>query len=475
MGVGLVGAEVETSKSVSPGRAYYVGLLCILFVFAVTVVGYNISIPIGEAPDEPAHVQNVQVILQTGQLPTIPLGSSRYSYEAEQPPLYYLLEAAWIKLIWPGQPESLLPELHTNPTFDPDHNFAFGDGSVPNQYLIDYSADDALPVHLMRLLSLLCGLATILLVWKAARLAWPDHPGSALAAAGFVSVIPGFAFSSATVNNDALAATAGAALLLVCVYMLKNGVSSRVAVVAGVVMGLGLLSKRSLLVLLPVVVVVAVLAARRNSDATQAGSWRRASVVAALVVAAALMVGVWPFVSNLVEYGDPMATAVTAAAKSEIVSPLEGRPGFWLSPAYFIAIFNSFWGSFGIRNVDLPNILYAGYYVLCMLAVIAIVRFRKSLERVEGWVLWLCLLVFVIVNVGVAYQNTQFWAVQGRLLLPALAAVALPVGRGLAILGSEFLPKGQARFAALYVLLGGLVLVNWYALIVYVIRAYYGS
>lgn len=456
------------------GRAHAWALVCILALFAVTACAYNISVPVGEAPDEPAHIHNVEVILRTGQLPTIPLGSARYSYEAEQPPLYYLLEAGWMGLVWPNSEGSLVPELHPNPEFDPDRNFAFGDGSVPNQFLYDYAADDALPVHLMRLLSTLFGLATIALVWGAARLAWPEHPVSALAAAAFVSVIPGFAFSSATVTNDAPAATAGAGIMFICVYMLKNGVTAKVAAVAGVLAGLGLLSKRSLLVLLPVVVAVAVTAwLRRGTDARR--DWRGAGVVAAIVIAAALVVGVWPFVSNFVEYGDPMATAATAAAKSEIVSPLEGKPGFFLSPAYFIAIFNSFWGSFGIRNVDLPNLLYAGYFILCLLAGVAVLRFRKSLRRLEGWVLWLCVAVLVLVNVGVAYQNTQFWAVQGRLLLPGMGALALFVGRGLGIMGSEFLRTERARFVGLFVFLGVLTLVNWYALDVYVLQAYYGG
>jgi 4-amino-4-deoxy-L-arabinose transferase-like glycosyltransferase len=454
-------------------KGHLAALACILIAYVVTTVAYNLSIPVGEAPDEPAHIEYVRVLLRTGQMPTIPVDSPRYTYEAEQPPLYYLLQAGWMRLLWPRTDYALLPELKPNPDFDPDTNFSFELGNAPNVYLHDYPPDEALPVHLMRLVSTICGLGTLLLVWGAARAAWPERGGAALLAVGLVAAIPGFAFSSATVNNDALAATAGAAVLFGCVLVLRRGASLGLAVALGVALGAGLLAKRSLLVLVPtVIVLVAIVVIKDRRD------WRstigRALVATGLVLAGTLAVGVWPFVSNLVQYGDPLATEVTAAVKSAIGSPLEGRPGYWLSPGYFIALYNSFWGAFGIRNIDLPNLVYAGYYVLCLLAVISLVRFRRQVDDVERAVLWTCLAAVLLVNIGVAYQNTQYWAVQGRLLLPAVAAVALPVGLGLALAGGQFLPEGRARYVGLGVFLGALVAVELYVLAVYVIRAYGG-
>ncbi len=81
----------------------------ILLVYMALSTVYNVVIPVGEAPDEPSHVDYVQTVLRTGQLPTIPKGSARYSYEAEQPPLYYLLQAAWIGILPPHS--NLLPHL----------------------------------------------------------------------------------------------------------------------------------------------------------------------------------------------------------------------------------------------------------------------------------------------------------------------------------------------------------------------------
>src|SRR6478672_4940553 len=44
----------------------------LLFVHVVTSVAYAVAVPIGEAPDEPSHISYVEILLRTGQLPTIP-------------------------------------------------------------------------------------------------------------------------------------------------------------------------------------------------------------------------------------------------------------------------------------------------------------------------------------------------------------------------------------------------------------------
>lgn len=449
--------------------AFRLPLAILLALYLLTTTVYNLAIPIGEAPDEPAHILYVQILLKTGQFPTIPLDSPRYSYEAEQPPLYYLLQAAWMRLLWPK--DTLLPDLKPNPAFSASTNFSFERHTAPNVYLHDYPPAQAVPGHLMRLLSTLFGLATLLLIWWASRLAWPADPGAALLAVGFAAFLPGFTFTSATVTNDAAAATAGAAVLLSLVYILRRGIAVLPAICAGLCVGLGILAKRSMLVTLPLLVIVPLLPSavvRRNRN------WSRlAATGAVLAVAVAIVIGAWPFVSNVPTYGDPFATAVTFQAKQELISPLAGRPGYWLSPAYQLALYNSLWGAFGIRSIDLPNALYAFYYVLCLIAIVGLIRHRQSLSSIERRVLLVCVLAFLLANAGVAYQNTQFWAVQGRLLLPGLAALALPVARGLSLVGGHIAASARSVRVALSFVLAVLVLLNWYALVQFILFVYY--
>jgi hypothetical protein len=105
--------------------------------------------------------------------------------------------------------------------------------------------------------------------------------------------------------------------------------------------------------------------------------------------------------------------------------------------------------------------------------LVGLARYRKRLEGVERRVLWVCAAIILLVNVGVAYQNTQFWAVQGRLLLPALGALVLPTGRGWGLIGADLMPSERARNVALAVLLSVLAFAAWYALVAYLIGVYY--
>ncbi|HKP51809.1 MAG TPA: DUF2142 domain-containing protein [Chloroflexia bacterium] len=434
-------------------------LWLIVVAYLVTSIAYNLAVPVGEAPDEPDHIGYVEILMRTGELPTIPTGSPRYSYEAEQPPLYYFFQLAWMRLIWPN--DELKPGLRANPSF------SFASDAVPNAYLHDYPPAQAVPVHLMRLLSTLFGLLTLIFVWLAARTAWPEDGGVAVAAVGLTTFIPGFTFAAGTVSNDSLAAAFGAAITLALVYILRRGVSMRAAILAGLAMGLGILSKRSLLVMLPLVTLVPLL----SPSASRRAKWMGIGVILLLSVA----LGIWPFISNIVEHGDPFATEVTMQAKSSISSPLDKVPGFWLSPAYMMTLFNSFWGSFGLRSIDLPTWLYSIYYVLCGVALVGLVRRFRSMPATERWIGLVLVVVLLLVNAGVAYQNTQFWAVQGRLLLPGMAALALLVARGLSMLGGYILPfSARARQIALVGLLAGLFALNWYALIWHILLVYYG-
>ena len=429
----------------------------ILGVYLLISIAYSLAIPVGEAPDEPSHVDYVQTLLRTGQLPTIPRDSARYSYEAEQPPLYYFLQAAWISALWPNT--NLLPPLDGNP------DFSFSKEKPYNVYLHDYPVGDAVPVYLMRLLSVLLGLATLVLIWLAAREAWPGETQVALLALGFAAFLPGFAFTSATASNDVLAALTGAGVLLLLVRILRRGLDSRLAAAVGLVLGLGLLSKRSLLIFVPLLLLAFLLAPAR--------SWAQRLAGMAVGLAATLIVGVWPFVSNMLEYGDPFATAATQAAKGEIASPLANIPFFWLDRGYVGGLLDSLWGVFGLRNVELPGAVYLVYYLLLLAGILGSLFYLRRATTAGKRVLFVLAAAFVLVFAGVAYQNAQFWAIQGRLLLPAFAALSLLVGRGLYSLIDLSIKRPQPRQLAIAALLVVLLALNLYALLGRLIPAYY--
>jgi hypothetical protein len=229
---------------------------------------------------------------------------------------------------------------------------------------------------------------------------------------------------------------------------------------------LGLLSKWSLAVLAPLVVLAIVLA--------PGSSWRTKLVHIAVAGVIAILVGGWPFLGNLLEYGDPLATQARLAVKSEIESPLAHIPFFWLDRGYVGGLFDSLWGVFGLRNMQLPGVAYIPYYVLLLMGVLLSLYSLRRADAIDRKVVVVLLLALVLIYAGVAYQNTQFWAVQGRLLLPGLAAMALLVGRGMASLLELLHVRARAAMIVTSLVLLGLLALNIYALAGRLIPAYYG-
>jgi hypothetical protein len=466
-------------------------------VYLLFAMLYIVVVPVGESPDEPAHIQYVEVLLRTGQLPTIPVDSERYTYEAVQPPLYYFIQSAWVRVL--GLGDTLLPPLRPNPQFDVEPLYS------PVAYIHDYTAREAVPALLMRVVSALMGLATLGLVWWAARLAFPDSQVAGIVAVGFMALVPGFIFSGARVNNDALSALLGAAILVPICALLgprdstrkdaagsasendmegeTQGGSTIAPVLAredvkpltmyllmgslGALVGMGLLTKRSFLVFIPVLFLVGAFCYRYR--------WSTRIKGVLLALAMCLVFGVWPFVYNYVLYGDPLATNVMKEVYKDLASPLADIPFFWLIPAYIGGLGDSLWGVFGLRNIQLPSIVYSFFYGIVGLGLIGLLYGSRVRELSPGEKR-LCLVLLSIVLLtyaGVAQYNTQFWTVQGRILLPSFAALALLLGRGIHVVWQRVPERGHVRSSIAIITLCIMVLINVYALSVHVIPAYY--
>lgn len=442
-------------------------LLAVLSAYFLLSTLYNFAVPAGEAPDEPEHARYTRIILETGQFPTIPLNSSRYAYEAEQPPLYYILSAGWISLLW--HDTSIFPTLPGNPDFDFDKETPY------NVYLHNYPAAQDIPVHLLRLLSTLIGLLTLVLIWLSALEVWPAsesddnrnlaHKYAPLFSIGFAALIPGFTFTSATITNDTMAAALGAAVTYFSLRIIRRGITLPFAICTGLVLGLGLLSKYSLVVYAILPVIACLLIAKL--------SWRSKITHIAAMTASTAVVGIWPFLSNLFEYGDPFATAARMAAKNDIVSPLANIPFFWLDRGYIAGLLDSLWGVFGLRNMALPSLAYVPYYIIFLVGLCAALFSLRKSDTPQRKQILLLVLGLVLIYAGVAYQNTQFWAVQGRLLLPGFCALALLTGGGLAFLARYLPTRLRSTPFVLAVFLVGLFLLNLYALVGKLIPGYY--
>ena len=184
-------------------RAPALALLAAVAVFGAVAVTYALSVPVGSSADENSHLTYARLIADHASLPgaLVP--------ERQQPPLYYLMAGALLRIQAP-------------------------------------------PVAL-RFLSMVLGLVAVLLVARTVSLLAPRRPWLAVATAAALALLPGLQFVSASITDDSLAAAAGAFLLLVTTRVaLAQRPGGALLWLIGLSVGLGLVSKETDLPLIAV-------------------------------------------------------------------------------------------------------------------------------------------------------------------------------------------------------------------------------
>lgn len=134
----------------------------------------------------------------------------------------------------------------------------------------------------------------------------------ASAVAATVGLWPKFDLVASSLTNDALAQTLTAVALVMLLLWLRGRRSLLWATGLGVALGLGAITKFTVLPIASVLLAVLILVAVQRRD------WRGPAVA----VAACLTVSGWWFIREIVNYGDPLATAATRAYLSHVLPGL---------------------------------------------------------------------------------------------------------------------------------------------------------
>lgn len=456
------GGEVQRSSVRHIGRAAPVSahspsgtwwLSALLLLYVALAVMYGVVAPPFESPDEIGHFFTVKYIADYGRLPIPQRDLAQehlYGQEGTQPPLYYLVGAAILRVsgLQTDDAWSLLrvnphttcgsPHLTGNKAFlahDPVREAFPWEGSL-------------LALQVLRLYSTTLGLLTVVGVYATARLCCQRYEGLPLLAAGLTALNPQFLFVSAGFNNDNLLVALCTWSLYALLRFIRHQPTYLRSAAAGALVGLAALTKVGGLLLLPLAFLTVLAGAwvrarrtpgdqlpfRRTIRPTirptiRATLERWPSMIANLLVlvcAAALVAGWW-YLRNALVYGDPMLIE----HHLDIVSRRDPTP-----LAHILheipSIFYSYWGRF---TCDIsPGSWYYGLWGLVIIAgaggVIAHWRrfplaLRASLALLLVW--------FALVFAGWFRWNLIASGVQGRLLFPATASVGVVAGAGLAV------------------------------------------
>ncbi len=223
----------------APRTARY-GLAILLLLRLLLGLGYSAINPLGEAPDEADHYAYAAYIAQEGRLPVGPEMT-----QGKHPPLYHLLAAGAARLA--GAPADF-SFLRANPDVGVTPDALAANFFIHTRLEAWPWRGGPLAMHAGRLVSVLAGVVLTAAAYALGRRIWPHWYAGPLAAATFVAFLPEALFVGGAMSNDMLAAMW---ITLALWLGLRAGWLS--ALMAGVCMGLAMLTKASAAALWPVV------------------------------------------------------------------------------------------------------------------------------------------------------------------------------------------------------------------------------
>ena len=368
------------------------------------------------APDERQHANYVRHLMDGKGLPVFRPGSPDLyeTYQAHQPPAYYVIAAAWCKALG----------------IDP----AAANGSG------------------LRWLNALVGLATLFAVyfgalWGFGRQDW------ALAATAWC-LMPMVVALHGAASNDPLLFCLATWVLALLARAMSDGWTPRLEVGIGVLVGLALLTKTTAVALF-VPVALALSTARGRP-----GFARSAAVVLAIPLALAAP---W-WVRNTGLYGDPLALrafneAFVGSPQAAVFVAAFGATGSWFGLVLWWTA-RSLVGVFGYMDVFLFERLGSekgGSVYLAILALLGIVAIGAAARGRDGTDSpkavgfgWVAAGFGLAVAVLFVRFNAQFFQGQARYLYPAIGPIAWLLGAGVCRLAG---PRSKWAWAVVAVAL----------------------
>jgi len=222
-------------------------------------------------------------------------------------------------------------------------------------------------------------------------------------------------------------------------------------VALGLFLGLGLLTKASLLVFIPLmVIVILILAGKRES------SVRHLMRHLCLALSIAASIAGWWYLRNWILYGDPLAWQLWKSSYSMVV---RAAPPSWLDFREFLRIqHRSFWAEFGWITIQVDDWIYSTLRIALSLGAIGLLLLgarrgrRNGLDSATWATISVLALAILFTWVSILRLVLTFDAslYQGRYMFPAISAISILLLLGL----GQLFPRGYRWVPASVVGLG---------------------
>jgi 4-amino-4-deoxy-L-arabinose transferase-like glycosyltransferase len=454
-------------------------VLAATLAFGALASIWSVTAPLGEAPDEPAHLALVLHLADGNPYPDYDglhnqaaiirlcrtFASATRACPREGEPVTatsfrrHPAEEAPDKASRPAWDDEggaeALGQLNQMPQHPPLYYQAMATVLRVERAITGGPASADRELALLRLVNVLLILPLPLLAWWAAR-RFGLSEATAVTASVALFAVPMLTHIGATLNNDNLLTLLCALVLALCAGVVRGDRSLRTALAIGVATGLALLTK-AFAATLPVVIVAAYavglteLVGERWLD-------RARRVVRPLLAAGGtvLVLAGWWYVGVRQRTGS-FTPSIEAANLTSALQP----PGFSPSAGEFAGEFTRnlntrFWGSFGWYTIRFP----AWLALICTLVVAAAVVTALLARRDEGGstrlqrafllVPFLLLFGFVLARAWSLYATTsKFPFIQGRYLFAGIVGLMVLVALGFRRWSGRWAPLVVAGLAAL--------------------------
>lgn len=383
----------------------------VIVLFVLFSLAYIWATPIFEAGDEIQQYGMVEALAEGG-LGTLPEldpenPDAPWGVAAAQPPLYYAIGGALISAI---ERDDTAQYLERNPFAQVDDPGSFGNKNIVlRDTLTPTLQGTVLAVYVLRLFNLALAVVTLWAIYRIGRYIAPHRPVVGLIAVSLTAFNPMFLFITGAVSNLNLAMMLNSVIIYLALITLREGFVYARSLTIAILLGLAAVTHISAVPLLVLVLAGTAWRARRRSE------WRDWALLAAPTVLAFFAFGVWWYVRNVSLYGEVFGTAIAAQIAGVNTAALTIGDIF----LGFQDVRHSFWGLFGVANIQASALLYAFIDFAVFLSIFGVVFLILQLLSIQDFSYArreLVSVAFLSIGFLIALVLVLLWQVRSALL-----------------------------------------------------------
>lgn len=436
---------------------------------------YLILVPPWQHYDEPTNFEYARMIAEDGRLSAVGL--------VNRPTRWQIADSMNRLNFWRGQPQPMVawdvPFIGYDQRVHPPLYYLVA--AAPIRATLDQPVE--VQLYAARMVGVLLYVLSVAAVWRMAVALAPESPAMQLALPLAYASVPPFAALMAAVNSDVLINFTGAALLLACVLLVRDGPRPAHLVLALLALAVGVAAKRTALIgVVPLVLALLWAFVRRPIP----GGRRLWLAVPLALLAAPFALRVDTAGPNVALGLRPWVNALDTTYLRLDLDRIVHSVTDWnnsapIYPEMLSVAFSSFWGTYGWGNV-----LIAPLWVWTMLAVsvAALVGLgRIALGRGAALPLWQRRSYWLFAAVAAAGAvamvmrlhplppyGDYFYLPRGRYLFGSLAAIV-----ALIMIGVGALVPPKQRDIAVLALCALFVAADTFGWAIVIVGHYYGG